>query len=150
MDLGHMQDFVVRPALERVGYWSQSAEELVLGTGLQESNYRYLRQLGGGPAVGCWQIEPNTARDLWGWMASTDKAHLVAPLLVPGEDKIDQLSWNLLYAAALCRMYYRRIPEPLPDAGDVRGQARYWKRFYNTSLGKGTELAYRKAWARYH
>lgn len=143
-----MREHIIRPALQHVGHWSESAEELVLGTGLQESGYRYVQQLGRGPAVSFWQIEPATAHDVWRWLEATNKSHLVNDLLVPGEDKIEQLRWNLVYGAALCRMYYRRVPEPLPEPGDIPGMARYWKKFYNTHLGAGTELSYRKNWAR--
>lgn len=38
----------------------------------------------------------------------------------------------------MCRLLYRRIKEPLPHERDVLGMARYWKRYYNTSLGKGS------------
>ncbi len=46
--------------------------------------------------------------------------------------------WNLAYATAMCRVYYIRVPHPLPDAGDVRAMGEYWKRHYNTPQGRGT------------
>lgn len=57
-----------------------------------------------------------------------------------------QLVTNLAYAAALCRAHYFRRPEPLPAAGDVEGQAAYWKRHYNTRFGKGTPDQYVRDW----
>ena len=138
----------MRPALQRIGAWSPAAEELVLGTGLQESGFRYLQQISG-PAVGLFQMEPATVRDLWDYMTARDRTTVIKELVVPGEDLVEQLRWNHLYAAALCRMFYLRIPDALPEAGNVAAQARYWKRFYNTTLGKGTELAYRRNWARH-
>lgn len=40
---------------------------------------------------------------------------------------------NLIYATAMCRVHYRRVPEPLPPAGDLEAQAAYWKAHYNTA-----------------
>ena len=39
----------------------------------------------------------------------------------------------------MTRIHYLRVPEKLPEANDVEGLARYWKKYYNTSAGKGTE-----------
>jgi hypothetical protein len=45
---------------------------------------------------------------------------------------------NLYYAAALCRVHYRRVREALPNEDDAEGMARYWKKYYNTVAGAGT------------
>ena len=45
---------------------------------------------------------------------------------------------NIGLQAALCRLHYRRVPSGLPKAGNLEAQAKYWKEFYNTKLGKGT------------
>lgn len=41
-----LRDLVIRPTLKRLGFWSTAAEELVLGTAIQESSLQYLQQLG--------------------------------------------------------------------------------------------------------
>lgn len=41
-----------------------------------------------------------------------------------------------LIAALAARLFLLRIPEPIPET--LEGQAEYWKKFYNTALGKGT------------
>jgi hypothetical protein len=38
----------------------------------------------------------------------------------------------------MCRVHYYRVPAALPPAGDLAEQAAYWKRYYNTELGRGT------------
>ena len=50
----------------------------------------------------------------------------------------EELVRNQLYAAAMCRIFYARIPALLPAENDWRGMGEYWKRYYNTRLGKGT------------
>jgi len=142
----HFKTLIIQPALERIGLYSESASQLLLGTALQESNLRYLKQLGNGPALGLFQMEPATHDDIWnnfllyrGVLA--DKVEVLAP----GYDAAPMV-WNLIYAAAMCRVHYYRVPEALPAAGDYEAQANYWKRFYNTELGAGTREEYLVNW----
>ena len=44
----------------------------------------------------------------------------------------ENFTTNLLYGAAGCRLCNYRLPEPLPEAEDIEGQAAYWKLHYNT------------------
>lgn len=144
MNPRHLQMLVVRPALETIELWSPEAEMLVLGTAAQESRFQYLKQLGTGPALGLWQCEPRTHADIWenyiryrqelAVKVRATAGHGGASTLKPEDD---WLVYNLRYAAAICRIHYRRAPDPLPR--DVKGFARYWKRFYNTEQGRGTE-----------
>ena len=45
---------------------------------------------------------------------------------------------NIALQVAFCRLKYRRDRKAIPSASDIEGQAKYWKRVYNTRLGKGT------------
>jgi len=64
LNVKQFREFIVRPALQGVGLWSEGAEELIAGTAMVESNLTYVRQLGGGPAIGICQMEPATYIDL--------------------------------------------------------------------------------------
>jgi hypothetical protein len=65
IDANQLRHYVVRPTLRRLGLWSKSAENLLMGTAAQESHLgTYLHQVGGGPAKGIFQMEPATERDL--------------------------------------------------------------------------------------
>lgn len=48
----------------------------------------------------------------------------------------EQLDYSPLLAAIFCRLFYKFIPQTFPVT--LEGRADYWKRFYNTELGKGT------------
>lgn len=142
MHAGQLREFIVRPALELVGLHSEAAENLVMGTAAQESHLQYLRQLGTGPALGIFQVEPFTYDDYWkNFVNDRDdlRASILTAIRTTGEPQADRVVWDLRYAAIMCRIHYRRIPKPLPDASDVWGMARYWKRYYNTAAGRGTE-----------
>ena len=149
LDVIQFRELIVRPALEAIHLWSHTAEELVLGTALQESRLKYIKQLGRGPALGLFQMEPATHNDIW-------KNYLKFKPELAG--RVAQLSHSvrpasmisdMLYAAAMCRVHYRRAPDPLPDAGDFEGQAAMWKKVYNTYLGAGTEEEYLENWHTY-
>jgi hypothetical protein len=128
--------------------WSESAENLLLGTAAQESLMgTYLVQLGGGPALGIYQMEPATEKDCWdNFILHRNELRLImndiSTNTTNGELFESELTWNLVYATAMARIKYYRDPEPLPAADDIPGLAAYWKRVFNTNLGKGTEAEF--------
>lgn len=150
----HVLIHVVRPALDALDMGGASAEQLLMGTAAQESNFRYLSQLAypdtgkRGPALGLWQMEPATHNDIWANYLRF--RHLIAKVVSQmGGGDSDELAWNLQYAAAMARLQYRRAPAPLPEAGDSEGMARYWKRWYNTLEGAGNPEEFLANWHRF-
>lgn len=152
IDAGQLRDLVIRPALQHVGLHSLAAEELVLGTACQESHCgKYLKQLGTGPALGIFQMEPATYRDLWANFLRyrqelSGKLIEISGHVMPAPE---EMIWNLRFAASMCRVHYYRVKAPLPKAGDLAAQADYWKRWFNTALGAGTRQEYIANWNRY-
>ena len=49
----------------------------------------------------------------------------------------------------MARIRYLRVAESIPKAGDIKAQANYWKKHYNTPLGKGLPSEYITKWNRY-
>lgn len=161
LDPRQLRDLVVRPALEHIGLWSLAAEQLVMGTAAQESRLTYLAQVGGGPALGLWQMEPATHLDIWanflrfrkdlrrhviGLLAPGVPAALTAaadPTVAPGPMA---LVLNLSYAAAMCRVHYYRSKAALPAEGDVAGMAKRWKSSYNSAAGAGKPEEFMRNW----
>ncbi|WED23063.1 hypothetical protein L3Q72_06630 [Vibrio sp. JC009] len=147
MDAKQLTLLVVREELKKIGYHSPAAEQLVVGTIFTESLAKYLKQVGGGPALGIIQMEPATHDDIWenylkykSTLANkvldcvaSDSYRMGSAIPV----KAQELIANLRYAAAMCRVHYLRVPEALPRAGDTEAMARYWKKYYNTELGAG-------------
>ncbi|MEE3046670.1 MAG: hypothetical protein VX620_15580 [Pseudomonadota bacterium] len=132
---------IIRPVLQATGMWSQAAENLLMGTAAQESDGgRYVRQLANGPARGIFQMEPATLDDIYANYLEyrPDLRGAVDAYLTPALGRDENLVCNLAYATLMCRVHYRRVPDALPKADDLRGMATYWKRFYNTVQGKGT------------
>ena len=135
---------VIRLALSKINLCSPSAEELVLGTAIVESGLTYLRQWGDGPALGLWQVEPSTQNDLYTNFLNyrPELGSALMKLRAPNLSMDENLATNLMYGAAVCRLCYYRKPDALPEAGDIEGQAAFWKQHYNTPLGKGTVTKY--------
>lgn len=137
----HFRLYVVRPTLEYLEPeipYSKAAENLLMGTATHESRLTSLVQIGGGPAKGLFQIEPNTEQDNW------DNYLRYKPDLKEKVEKLCgirslDLTGNLPYQVAMARIKYYRSSHPLPAADDIEGQAKIWKIVYNTVHGKGTE-----------
>ncbi len=137
-----LRTHVIRPTLKKINLWSEAAENLLLGTCAHESQMgRYLTQVQG-PALGIYQIEPNTHRDVWKnylkfHHKQAEAIRSLASDRCTWEDKESELISNLAYSTAIARIIYYRTPKALPEANDVEGLAKYWKQYYNTKLGKG-------------
>lgn len=123
---------------------------LLLGTAAQESAFgTYIEQVGTGPALGVFQMEPTTERDMWTNYINyrnglVDKIYSACGVLEPNEFA---LKTNLAYQAIMTRCHYLRVPEALPET--VEGYAYYWKKYYNTIKGKGTEVEFIKNYNKY-
>lgn len=147
-----LRTLVVQPVLAALELSAPDvAENLVMGTAAHESHLGdYIKQVGGGPAMGIFQMEPATLNDCYAnYLDYPGRADLKAkvdgflaahPALSDGSpDKAGQLATNLAYATAMCRIRYYRAPAAMPtDANDVNALAAYWKQYYNTPLGAGT------------
>jgi len=150
IDPAQFRELIVRPVLQALKKWSVAAENLLLGTALQESGLRYLKQIGGGPALGVYQMEPATHDDIWKNYIRQGRDELGNTIFLATQAhwnqnenvQSDMLIWNLAYATAMARVHYLRVPEPLPEAHNVMGMAEYWKAHFNTPRGAGTPEEY--------
>lgn len=143
LDVKQFREYVVRPALQGIGLWSEAAEELVTGTAMVESTLNYVKQVGGGPAVGVCQMEPATYLDLLRELVYDHKQVYVKVLTTLGMGELPKdasyLMGNLTASVIFCRLKYYFRPDPLPQAHDYAAMAAYHKKIYNTPLG-GTEI----------
>lgn len=115
---------------------------LIVGTICHESKCgEYLKQIKG-PACGICQIEPNTAKDIINnYILKRANLFTSYSRLYNKNLTLEQnLCYNLMFSIFMCRVFYLRFVEEIPQ--DLEGQARYWKKYYNTSKGKGTVEQY--------
>lgn len=140
----HIRKYIIQPTLRGIGKYSRNAEELLLLTAAQESQLgTYLHQLDNGPAVGIYQMEPATHDDIWTHYLKYNQ-HLADKILqweLPRafeESDAKEMAGNMYYATAMARAFYLRFAESLPEYDDVRGMAKYYKKYWNTKLGAAT------------
>ena len=148
MDKDQILD-IIENVLKRLDskYYSDKAVNLIYNTGLVESRYKYLMQLGKPIARGFFQMEGDTAIDICKnylcyrpkLMSEIENICFLNHFVLANAQKEDLeflLTTNLAFSIIMCRIHYRRVPKPLPKT--LEEQAKYWKKYYNTKSGKGT------------
>ncbi|MFT8541652.1 hypothetical protein [Acetobacter sp.] len=139
LDLAQFKALLVSPVLEQLELGGNAAVNLLTGTALVESGLVWLRQNGGGPALGLWQMEPATHDDIWRnflrFRPDLTSALRQVGGAGAGVGSAELLVSNLAYACAMARIAYVRAPAQLPVATDSAGLSAYHKQFYNTLLG---------------
>jgi len=138
INITQFRQLIVQPILRSLVLDSAAAEELLVFTCANESlGGTYLKQVEG-PALGIYQMEPETHTYIW-QNYILNQNHLRLALItnfschnIPIPDR---LIWDLHYATAMARIFYARIPEALPPASDIDAIWSYYKRHYNTFKG---------------
>ncbi len=128
--------------LERHQILSLEAIELLVLTAAQETNAgTYLKQVKG-PALGIYQMEPRTYIGLVKWfIQKQDGDKLFNAYLSSLSSHMTwqaNMMFNLVHQTVMARLYYWRVSEPLPSHKDVEAMAQYYKKHWNTHLGKAT------------
>ncbi|MAH49021.1 hypothetical protein CMI37_24550 [Candidatus Pacearchaeota archaeon] len=143
----HQMKDLIQSTLTEMGdrYASKDACNLVWCTGLVESDYRYIRQIDG-PARGFFQIEPQTCSSaVENYFKYRKKLQVKAAEVTSTSESLwddtAEETWDAVLESNIragivhCRIKYWRAPASMPDS--IQGYAEYWKRHYNTLLGKG-------------
>lgn len=137
-----LKELIIKPTLDLLQMYSVDAEELLVFTCACESlGGTYLKQIKG-PALGIYQMEPNTYTDIW---QNYIKNHgMIVNLLTlnfqcHNMPLPERMIYDLRYATAMARIHYRRVKEGLPPANDVNKIWEYYKKYYNTPLGKAEQ-----------
>lgn len=141
-NLTQVKNSIIQPVLDTLpsALTSPAALNLLAYTFLAESGGgEYVTQLGGGPALGPFQMEPATHDDCWRNYLDYEPvlADAGRRLACGSAPTAQQLAGNWLYAAFMCRIKYARSPLSLPAANDAAGLVAYWKQIYNSALGAG-------------
>lgn len=150
MNSKQLREFIVKPVLTHLGAYSLEAENLIVGTACQESFCgEYISQLNNGPALGIYQMELATAKDICEnflrYKPQLDEK--VMDYYIPELTMSDNLRGNLFFATAMCRVHYLRQKGTIPST--LEGQALYYKDHYNTYLGKASVEDYIRNYKKY-
>lgn len=124
---------------------NQNIVELLVETSEIESfKGKYIKQIGGGPALGVYQIEMNTYNDLIKWLKIRKLDKQVMKFYDKKSTLKENLKTNIPFQNALVvSHYYRYYGDELNEiAKSIFNRAIMWKKRYNTYKGKGTIEAY--------
>ncbi len=152
MDPKQLTEYIIIPTLLSLGLYSPESHDLLLGTCQQETQCgKYIHQIKG-PALGIYQCEPFTYKDVCRYI---QMRHHIDQFFMRRIDEAcysdfcesgipvdaDILIGNLFYATCIARIHYLRISEAIPkNEGNrtdyIRKLATYYKKYYNTALGK--------------
>ena len=145
MNAQHAHDYLINPTLGMInksGFNSPLIRRLLLCTMAIESDMgQYLKQIGGGPAEGIYQMEPATEVATWNNCdlmrnASCNLSAIVCTL----DDAYQETSVTRrsnVYATLMARCKYWMDTEPLPE-DTPEAMYKYYKRIYNTPDGAST------------
>lgn len=141
---------LIESTLRELNLYSKEAVDILMGTCAQESCMgKYRRQIGGGPALGIFQMEPRTFNDIVNnYLKYRDKLRekIKEVCGITEFDAYDLLTNDKL-AAAMARVHYLRVPTPIPET--LEEQASYYKKYYNTELGFAKVEDYIRNWKKY-
>lgn len=147
------RELIIRPTLKMLELYSEDAEELLILTMAQESDGgTYFKQIHG-PALGAFQMEPATHDDIWNNYIlkhhdlKEDVIKMMGVSIWPPDAK--RMIFDLEYAVMMARIFYERVPEKLPLSTSIPDIAVYYKKYWNTSLGKATIDGTIKAYHRF-
>lgn len=121
------------PAIEIMGIKdTREARLMVIAIGLQESRFKYRRQMGNGPAKSFWQFERGGGvKGVLNHPVSKFKAlALCAGRGVPPEALAvwNAMEFDDVLGAGMCRLLLLTDPEKLPSVDDVNGAWLYYIR----------------------
>jgi len=145
MDAQQLHDHIIKPTLQYMGgnYDSKDARFLLLCTAAIESKCGYYIKQINGPALGIWQMEPDTECDIYKNCDMLKGVYFnskISKLISENSTKTDNeaLINSPMYACAMARLKYSMDKAPLPDRHDIKAVYDYYKRIYNTPAGAST------------
>lgn len=133
-------------------YSEQAVKLLVMIASHESDRGTYLWQVGG-PALGPYQEEPKTCKDVYENFIRKDKAldFAVSKFLpnrkgLPDGDLTYLLITDLRFSTIMARCFFMRFKQPIPDTEIELAQ--YAKKYWNTELGKASVADYVHAYRR--
>lgn len=144
LDINQFRDCIIKSTLNDLHLYSPEAEELLVFTCATESyGGTYIKQTNG-PALGIYQMEPETYTDVWAnYLHNRNNLRMI---LITNFDVTriptpDRMIYDLRYATAMARIFYSRFKEPLPNIDDIDNIWWYYKKFWNTDKGRADKIS---------
>ena len=135
-----LRELIVRPALEQLNEWSQSAEDLLLGTAAQESKLGFRMRSGHDNGQGLYNISARAHLKIWDEYLVKDPELASRLRGLASQHQFlksphTELIYNLSYASGVAWMIYKRCHLKLPDKASVHELANFWLNYYRAKDG---------------
>lgn len=149
---------ILIPALESIGLYTPSAEELLVATMAHESQGgTYVIQSAANGEIftkggkGIYQIETPTYYEVCLKLKQNTplKDKVLTSCRFADIPPFEELIWNLRFATIIARINYARFAEPLPPANDLTKIWGYYKKYWNSFKGSATEDAFKTNYLRF-
>jgi hypothetical protein len=130
-----LRELIIRPALEQLNEWSQTAENLLLGTAAQESQLGFRMQSDTDNGLGLYNISAYTHTQVWDKFLITDPELASRLRGIASQQQFlksphSELISNLSYASGVAWMIYKRCHLKLPDSSNIHELAKCWFNYY--------------------
>jgi hypothetical protein len=119
-------------------YAAENAVELLMMTAAHESLLGYYlyqddgdREIEDHLALGIYGMEKRTHDDVQRVVIANNSKFDFMPF-----DNARRLIFDLKYATQMCRIHFTRFSDPIPNKDNILGLASYYKKFWNTEVGK--------------
>lgn len=151
-------DYIIKPSLAQLALIKPKADspasrQFMLAVAAIESRCgEYFKQLGNGPALGIWQVEPATSDDVYyNYLANRqDLLKCIESMKVEiWQTGVQQHIVSPMYNCAIARMCVYRQADPMPDFGDRDAMWSLYKKYFNSSKGASTYEKWCECWDKY-
>lgn len=140
-----LRELVIRPTLVSLNEWSQTAENLLIGTAAQESQLGFRMHPDNDSGLGLYRISAQTHTQVWDKYLITDPELASRLRGLASQQQFlksphNELIINLSYATGIAWMIYKRHNPMLSDNLNVYELATYWLHYYCTRDNEGDQI----------
>lgn len=142
MNLHQVKKYWVEPALEFFPEQlrTDNRKQFMVAIGLVESGYNYVAQVPEADALGYWQVQRSTYLDNQVNFLDfkNEFNHYWTLFRKIHAASYPSMASDCVFACYMGAITVYRAPAALPEYNDIKGMAKYWKTYYNTSQGAGS------------
>jgi hypothetical protein len=127
-----LRSYIIEVALKEIDMYSDDAVHLLLVTAALESDLGFHLKQTNGPALGIYQMEPDTHDDIWDSVLAYNSNKLQRMIgSGNGFSAPGRMIYDLKYATCMARVLYSRFKDAIPGKQDtdsiIHYYLKYWK-----------------------
>tara|TARA_R100001163_G_C5054938_1_gene191450 strand:+ start:1063 stop:1542 length:480 start_codon:yes stop_codon:yes gene_type:complete len=126
-----LEQYIIEPALREISMFSKNAVHLLSMTAALESDLGFHLKQVNGPALGIYQMEPDTHDDVWDSVLAFN-ANKLNRVMGSGcaFSEAKRMIYDLKYATIMARVLYSRFKEVIPDLYETKDMINYYLEYW--------------------